>query len=579
MSEWKARITADLSQVEADLKKLKDLKAEVKANGDFSKVQKELDGIFKKKYTVNVDVVSGNGSKISQKAKTSLDKQLNSVEKYLNSKSFKLDSVKFDKLFENYGGNKNPALKGAETDIKKINILKNTLQDLGKIDPSTGMISFSDNIEEAVSAAKLLQDLMSKVGTTLSLVKANGDDFVSGAKIDGLKDNINKLYSTISDSGESATSLRELYAELHRLGGTGISSKAFEGYQNEFNQIKKQVAQAKELANYFNNGTAELKLFGTSNRFELYGGSKNPVLNQIRNQIEEAKNLKAELESLGEKDSTGRWDFSSNFDKANEVAFKYKSLIKDIDLELKRVKANGDDFVSGAKIDGLQRKMEAFSSNIKDGGTTTALRNLKDQLNSLSAGGGVSAKQFANILGQFDEISNKAKTAGLTVKSFGSTLKDTFAAFVGGMTLSRVFDYGQQEFRKMYEDIKNIDSAMVELRKVTDETQNTYSSFLKNSGSQAKSLGTTIPDYISSTADFARLGYNFKEAQSLSKTANIYNVVGDDLNGISDATETIVSTMTAFNISADDSISIVNKLNNVSKRLLKHMETCGVYSL
>lgn len=77
-------------------------------------------------------------------------------------------------------------------------------------------------------------------------------------------------------------------------------------------------------------------------------------------------------------------------------------------------------------------------------------------------------------------------------------------------------------------------------------------------------LKTTISDLISSTADFARLGFDFDASQELAEVANIYNVVSDDIDSIETATQSIVSTMAAFDVVASDSISIVDKLNEVS---------------
>ena len=56
--------------------------------------------------------------------------------------------------------------------------------------------------------------------------------------------------------------------------------------------------------------------------------------------------------------------------------------------------------------------------------------------------------------------------------------------------------------------VKDIDSAMTELRKVTDETDITYANFLDGAAVRAQNLGATISDTVSATADFARLGYD-----------------------------------------------------------------------
>ena len=54
--------------------------------------------------------------------------------------------------------------------------------------------------------------------------------------------------------------------------------------------------------------------------------------------------------------------------------------------------------------------------------------------------------------------------------------------------------------------IKEIDSALTELKKVTDETEETYNKFLNTAAKTADKVGSTISEVVSSTADFARLG-------------------------------------------------------------------------
>ena len=57
-----------------------------------------------------------------------------------------------------------------------------------------------------------------------------------------------------------------------------------------------------------------------------------------------------------------------------------------------------------------------------------------------------------------------------------------------------------------------------------------------------------------------------EDASQLSEVANIYAVVGDEVDGIDGATNSIISTMKAFGIEVDDTMSIVDKFNEVGNR-------------
>ncbi|EKC50533.1 hypothetical protein OBE_14085, partial [human gut metagenome] len=81
--------------------------------------------------------------------------------------------------------------------------------------------------------------------------------------------------------------------------------------------------------------------------------------------------------------------------------------------------------------------------------------------------------------------------------------------------------------------------------KVTNETDSAYSSFLSNASKRSVELGTTITDYVNSTASFARLGYSMSEAKELAEVANVYSVVGDEISSIDEASSSVRSSVDA----------------------------------
>ena len=125
--------------------------------------------------------------------------------------------------------------------------------------------------------------------------------------------------------------------------------------------------------------------------------------------------------------------------------------------------------------------------------------------------------------------------------------------------LSRVMG----QIRQGIQYVKEIDTALTELKKVTDETDATYKRFLQTASQASSEIGSTIVDFTNATADFARLGYSITEATDLAKAASIYKNVGDGINSVSDASESIISTMKAFGIEANDAIGIVDRFNEV----------------
>ena len=76
------------------------------------------------------------------------------------------------------------------------------------------------------------------------------------------------------------------------------------------------------------------------------------------------------------------------------------------------------------------------------------------------------------------------------------------SSYMSGMSLiSRL----GQELRRGIQYVREIDLALTELKKVTNETEETYDRFLDTAAKTAEKVGSTIQKVVSSTADWARL--------------------------------------------------------------------------
>lgn len=172
-------------------------------------------------------------------------------------------------------------------------------------------------------------------------------------------------------------------------------------------------------------------------------------------------------------------------------------------------------------------------------------------------------KQLSAIRTSFATSSNVIKQAGENTKTFSSHMGSLAGKFTSWLTVSQVIMQAYIALQRMVTAVIDVDTAMTELRKVTDETEETYNRFLDNAVVRAKELGATVSDTVTATADFARLGYNIGDASQLADAAIIYKNVGDGIEDISEASESIISTMQAFGVAAEDAMFIVDKFNEV----------------
>ena len=160
-------------------------------------------------------------------------------------------------------------------------------------------------------------------------------------------------------------------------------------------------------------------------------------------------------------------------------------------------------------------------------------------------------------------------TAGETEKAttafgkFWNELKGKVKGIATYLLSMTGFQEVWQQIRQGVQYVREIDAALTELKKVTDETNATYDAFLQTAAKTAGVIGSTVSEFTNATADFARLGYNLAEATELAKAASVYKNVGDGITDISQASESIISTMKAFGVEAEDAMGIVDRFNEV----------------
>lgn len=216
---------------------------------------------------------------------------------------------------------------------------------------------------------------------------------------------------------------------------------------------------------------------------------------------------------------------------------------------------------------------EAKWTAAKTGKSSSAYTAIQSDIASLQQwnmefkNGTITADQFSaklsSLSSNFTTNSNTIKNAGEATQTWSQRLGTLSAKFGTWFSITRVIMAAYRAVRQMVSAVTELDTAMTELRKVTDETEATYNKFLEDAAVRAKKLGAALSDVVTASADFARLGYNIEEAEQLADAAIVYKNVGDGITDISDASESIIATMQAFGVEAKDVMTIVDKFNEV----------------
>lgn len=243
---------------------------------------------------------------------------------------------------------------------------------------------------------------------------------------------------------------------------------------------------------------------------------------------------------------------------------KFLSKIKNISKDIKPLK----DSIDASNISQLSNEMQRFANEF-GAGEAEFIRfgnNMKSAIYQIKDGKGhiqqltVEYDKATNSLGRY--VSGMGDAASKSQKFFNNIkhgFENVTRYLVSFGSVYQIFAM----IRQGVTYVREIDLALTELKKVTNETEETYANFLKTGSKTSSVIGSTVKDFTNATADFARLGYSIEDASKIAETALIYKNVGDGFADINEASESVISTMKAFKIEATDTMGIVDRFNEV----------------
>lgn len=216
-----------------------------------------------------------------------------------------------------------------------------------------------------------------------------------------------------------------------------------------------------------------------------------------------------------------------------------------------------------------QANTKAMGKNTFNGGTyqvetDNMIASLKKLLNASDLTASDLKVNVDKINRSFRTMSSEAQAAGVNGLSFFDKIKEDALKFTSWMSLTTVISGISREAVKFYNNVVDIDTAMTELRKVTDNTNQQYAEFFDNIGQKAKDLKIDLSDLISQTAEWGKRGYSLDEAETLATNSGIYSVVGEVDNAT--AVQDLTTVMKSYNMTVDESINIVDKFNAISNK-------------
>lgn len=489
----------------------------------------------------------------------------NSVKKLSADLSSVFDAIaRFDKD----GSDRNAdilqaVIRQAEKDVVDIKTQTVQLQELSKIDPAASISKASKLDINGTESAKITRLREEFKETQTALEKARKE-----YEKDWSSENFDKLKIAMDNCSSAA----KRFTTAVNTANDTMADNSVRSNERQFEQIKDF------LANYQTMLTALQRSAG--NKGFKDNGIYQQTESALKKMVEEAEKVKSAADV-----PTFIAAMAKQFENAKTPIESVSDALNAVKTKIGETKAEADKFNGNLKS---QRDVNTYIKSVSNS-LYTAQRYLSnnskittdpaiyaryleyiERYQKLLESGKITqqnGQEYASEASkEFAELKKAVQDAGLETDTLAMKFKKLFETNIKSQFASQVINMVQQGLRQIYQNVVNIDSAMTELKKVTNETDNTYDAFLDDAGTRAKNLGASISDIVTASADFARLGYNLKDSKELADAAVLYQHVGDGISSVNDASESIISTMKAFGVEAKDVTSIVDKFNDVGKQ-------------
>lgn len=435
----------------------------------------------------------------------SLRKQLEDISTLVNS----IKKIKVVADTEPSGKKKSKPLEGEPLNGEQLGMdLGKAAQDANELAAAEQKVN--DALDEQAAKAKEATsalDLSKQVGTL---------NFLAGEA--------KKAASVLSETNWSDAD-KEHYEQLIAIIGKYRKSKEkisdeeladirniVDGYKMQADAVRQAGEETKKAANVF--GLKELKSASdrSINLNALTNGFNSKV---ITDGLENARQAYQRLVEYQQKFNDGHTATDKEKEAYKVLTNQYNVAAKAVEDLIKKSQKMANDSrwsveIDPSDLDNLEQSMQK---------AIQASENGRVKFGQFNAETGKLEYSVRRANGTWDHFTAQVDEAGMAVVGLNGKVKTTngiLREFTSG--ISTKFKTAMQVFsgydlffeaiaqvKQGIQYVKDIDLALTELKKVTNETDEVYAHFLQTASQTSAVIGSTVADFTNATADFARL--------------------------------------------------------------------------
>lgn len=404
-------------------------------------------------------------------------------------------------------------------------------------------------IAEGVEVARQMQ-----ADGSLQNVKFDG--------IDNLLKQLNELEPQTDAYKEKLVEVKKIWEEIER------KVKAVE-------EAEKQAAkrESTKAANLTSIGNAISQNRATMKDVQKNYGTDYSFYGKLQEKDSKLKTLLDKVNESSDPVSAAKEWTKNNLDISPDKINSVTDAIKQLNIAYREATQEAKDFNKEASRERSINKASMEVANLKATihdyiaehkkleGTDVgkSLYELLEALNQSDA-----PEKIGELKKKYAELRAESKKLGLESKNLLDMFEKLFGQHLSTMITMAALHQMQNGLHVVYQNVVEIDTAMTELRKVSEYTGKSLEEYMGRAAEQAQKLGVSISDYVNSTADWKRLGYSDEDAENLATYSTLLRNVGDGIDDVNTSSSYLISTLQGFGLLADQAEDVVNKIDAVA---------------
>lgn len=377
--------------------------------------------------------------------------------------------------------------------------------------------------------------------------------------------------SALSSVQSTITSIKNTNAETMSVKDLTVAMKSLSSAKLALNQVENSSQQTKSIQDMIQATDQAKKLIKALKDVGAYNQSdvksaETQLANSAQQSISSVKSFSKSLSIELDRAKVGQKELIRNFDLISASVSDPR--LKNIQSGIFKALDGNIDTGALKRYFGELKNGEVSTINVTE--KTNQFGQAVNEVKLKMAGTGKTVEAYTFQMNKSNDATQMA------VKETGKAIVDNENKALGfreqiEIAMKRIPSYilsmqgiyaVVNGFKNVGNEIMEINKQMIEIQRVAGAGINT-DNLLTGAISQAKELGNNVHDILDALGEYSRTfdGLSEKQLLTVTKTAVVMSNVSD-LN-LDESVTSLVGTMNAFNISAEESLHIVDALNEM----------------